>query len=59
MSVMYLLDTNVVSELRRTRPHGAVLAWLAKEDGFQHTPKMITGGKEIRKDGNDPNSAVL
>ncbi|MBW0004515.1 MAG: type II toxin-antitoxin system VapC family toxin [Hyphomicrobiales bacterium] len=24
---MYLLDTNVVSELRRTRPHGAVLAW--------------------------------
>jgi predicted nucleic acid-binding protein len=26
---MYVLDTNVVSELRRTRPHGAVLAWLA------------------------------
>ena len=25
---LYLLDTNVVSELRRTRPHGAVLAWL-------------------------------
>jgi hypothetical protein len=25
---MYLLDTNVVSELRRTRPHGAVTAWL-------------------------------
>ena len=25
---MYLLDTNVVSELRRIRPHGAVLAWL-------------------------------
>ena len=24
---MYLLDTNVVSELRRARPHGAVLAW--------------------------------
>ena len=23
----YLLDTNVVSELRKTRPHGAVLAW--------------------------------
>ena len=23
----YLLDTNVVSELRRTRPHGAVAAW--------------------------------
>lgn len=25
---MYLLDTNVVSELRRPRPHGAVLAWV-------------------------------
>ena len=25
---MYLLDTNVVSELRRAKPHGAVLAWL-------------------------------
>jgi len=23
----FLLDTNVVSELRKTRPHGAVLAW--------------------------------
>lgn len=25
---MYLLDTNVVSELRRRKPHGAVLAWI-------------------------------
>ena len=25
---MYLLDTNVVSELRRSRPHPAVLRWL-------------------------------
>jgi toxin FitB len=25
---VYLLDTNVVSELRRARPHGAVLAWI-------------------------------
>ena len=25
---MYLLDTNVVSELRKGRPHGGVLAWL-------------------------------
>ncbi len=25
---MYLLDTNVVSELRRAKPHGAVVAWL-------------------------------
>jgi toxin FitB len=25
---MYLLDTNVVSELRKPKPHGAVLAWV-------------------------------
>ena len=25
---MYLLDTNVVSEVRKLKPHGAVLAWL-------------------------------
>jgi toxin FitB len=25
---MYLLDTNVVSELRKMRPHGGVLAWI-------------------------------
>ncbi len=25
---MYLLDTNVVSELRRPKPHGAVVEWL-------------------------------
>jgi predicted nucleic acid-binding protein len=27
--IRYLLDTNVVSEVRKTRPHGAVLAWMA------------------------------
>ena len=26
---MYLLDTNVVSELRRPRPHPALLRWVA------------------------------
>ena len=25
----YLLDTNVVSEVRKPKPHGAVVAWLA------------------------------
>ena len=25
---MYLLDTNVISELRKKKPHGAVAAWL-------------------------------
>jgi toxin FitB len=26
--IVFLLDTNVVRELRRPRPHGAVVAWL-------------------------------
>jgi predicted nucleic acid-binding protein len=26
---VYLLDTNVISELRKTKPHGAVSAWFA------------------------------
>ena len=30
----YLLDTNVISELRKVRPHGAVVAWFsAMEEG--------------------------
>src|SRR5258707_4120525 len=28
----YLLDTNVVSELRKPKPHGAVLAWMEAVD---------------------------
>ncbi len=31
-SRVYLLDTNVISELRRARPHGGVLAWLRSVD---------------------------
>ena len=41
---MFLLDTNVVSELRRTRPHGAVLAWLqAVEDAHLHLATVTLG----------------
>lgn len=29
---MYLLDTNVISELRKPRPHGAVVAWIESVD---------------------------
>lgn len=25
---MYLLDTNIISELRKPKPHGAVVAWI-------------------------------
>lgn len=41
---MYLLDTNVVSELRRPRPHGAVLAWFAGvEDSQLHLSAVTLG----------------
>jgi predicted nucleic acid-binding protein len=26
---MYLLDTNIISELRRPRPHAGAIAWLS------------------------------
>ena len=29
---MYLLDTNIVSELRKPKPHGGVLAWVSRQD---------------------------
>lgn len=29
---MYLLDTNAVSELRKPKPHGAVVAWVSAQD---------------------------
>ncbi len=41
---MYLLDTNIVSELRRIRPHGAVLAWLdGIDDGDLHLSAVTIG----------------
>ena len=29
---MFLLDTNIVSELRKPKPHGGVVAWVAAND---------------------------
>ena len=42
---MYLLDTNVVSELRKTRPHGAVLAWLRSVPNDQLFVSALTLGE--------------
>ena len=42
---MYLLDTNVVSELRRARPHGAVLAWLRSVDERDLRLSAVTVGE--------------
>jgi toxin FitB len=60
--VVFLLDTNVVSELRRPRPHGAVLAWLrGVPDTDLHLSAVTLGelqaGVEITRE-QDPAKAA-
>lgn len=52
---MYLLDTNIISELRRPRPHGAVVAWLqSMSDSDLHLSAVTLGeiqaGIELTRD---------
>jgi toxin FitB len=59
---MYLLDTNVVSELRKPKPHGAVLAWFeALEDTQLHLSAVTIGeiqaGIELTRE-QDPAKAL-
>jgi predicted nucleic acid-binding protein len=59
---LYLLDTNVVSELRKPRPHGAVLAWLdGTADEDLHLSAVTLGelqaGVEITRE-RDPEKAA-
>ncbi|MHB8947974.1 MAG: PIN domain-containing protein [Rhodoferax sp.] len=59
---MFLLDTNIVSELRKARPHGGVLAWLnavPESDLFVSAVTLgeIQRGIEITKD-QDPLKAL-
>ncbi len=42
---MYLLDTNIISELRRPRPHGAVMAWLRSLDEHDLYISAVTLGE--------------
>lgn len=42
---MYLLDTNVISELRKPRPHGGVLAWLNAVDDKDLYLSAVTVGE--------------
>ena len=43
--MMYLLDTNVFSELRKPKPHGAVLAWFSGVEDFQIHLSAVTIGE--------------
>lgn len=61
---MYLLDTNVVSELRRQKPHGAVLAWLQSIDDKDLYLSAVTlaeiqAGIEITRDQDSQRAAEL
>jgi toxin FitB len=61
---MYFLDTNVVSELRRARPHGAVVAWLesAREEDLHLsavTIGEIQAGIEITREQDQAKAAEI
>jgi toxin FitB len=61
---MYLLDTNVVSELRKPKPHGAVVAWLQAIDDLQlHVAAVTVGeiqvGIEITREQDSAKAAEL
>ncbi|MBI1890982.1 MAG: type II toxin-antitoxin system VapC family toxin [Burkholderiales bacterium] len=42
---MYLLDTNIVSELRKPKPHGGVVAWLESVDDAHLFVSAVTIGE--------------
>ncbi len=61
---MFLLDTNVVSELRRPKPHGAVLAWIASVDEADLHLSVVTLGEiqagiETTRDQYDAKAAEI
>lgn len=60
----YLLDTNVVSELRKPRPHGGVLAWLRETADAQLHVSVVTlaeiqAGVEIRREQDAAKAAEI
>src|SRR5438128_12274848 len=61
---MYLLDTNVVSELRRPRPHGGVVAWLQSiDDRDLHVSAVTLGeiqvGVEMTREQDEQKAAEI
>jgi len=61
---MYLLDTNVVSELRKQKPHGGVLAWLRSvDDRHLHLSAVTLGeiqaGIEITREQDSVKAADI
>ena len=61
---MFLLDTNVVSELRRPRPHRSVLDWIAQIPADRLFISAVTGGEiqsgiEITREQDGPKAEEL
>jgi hypothetical protein len=61
---MYLLDTNVISELRKPKPHGAVVAWVAAVDEVHlflsaMTLAEIQAGIEVTRDQDKAKAAEI
>jgi toxin FitB len=42
---MFLLDTNIISELRKPKPHGAVVAWISGIDAADLYLSVVTFGE--------------
>lgn len=60
----YLLDTNVISELRKRKPHGAVLAWIQEvPDESLYTCAVTIGeiqaGIEITREQDNVKAAEI
>ncbi len=57
----YLLDTNIISELRKVRPHGAVTAWIsAMEEASLFVSAVTLGELQVgieRTRRQDPSKA--
>ena len=61
---MFLLDTNVISELRKPKPHGAVLQWMqAADDAQLHISAVSIGeiqaGIELTREQDEPKATEL
>ncbi len=60
---MYLLDTNIISELRKPRPHGGVVAWIKSVNDADLYLSAVTLGEiqagiEMTR-RQDPDKAIM
>lgn len=61
---MYLLDTNIISELRKPRPHAGVISWIEQvADSSLYLSAVTLGeiqaGIEITRDQNSAKATII